>query len=381
MDSYKEWKYWKDLSELAQIEMARLEGQGLTNLDPVSEDTPQGADEQLGEQPLPPKTLPVRLDKNQIVWVQPHSTRINDFGYRPIEVSGEPPRSDFAIVAALTALLAFRTRPPEAVRMILPFLERRKEGEPHLGDILTAHFIEEPRYRGHRKTATLGSSPNVQEVHFEYLKDLLRHYRPGFDEMPPEEQIALVEHTSRYVNKFWEALRKLMEFVEYGSPRGTISPAVETAARDVMVAQLHEVAGLSYMKIAKIIKEPKPKKWPSKNDHPKVRKMAYRGKRILERVFGKVGWEEKVAAMKAEAERWRSLSEGQKMVERVRAIGAGFPSVSLEEARARAWREMEEQAKEQGLTREEAARRQAERNTPKILTDYASIVLKEDNSE
>jgi hypothetical protein len=375
--TYEEWKYWKDLSDLARTEMARLEGQGLTDLDPVSEDTPQGAD----EQPLTPKTLPVRLDKNQIVWVQPHSTHINDFGYRPVEVSGEPPRSDFAIVAALTALLAFRTRPPEAVRMILPFLERRKAGEPHLGDILTARFIEEPRYPGHRKTATLGSSPNVQEVHFEYLKDLLHHYRPGFDEMPPEEQIALVEHTSRYVNKFWEALRKLMEFVEYGSRRGTISPAVKNAARDVWVAQLHEVAGLSYVKIAKILKEPPPKTFTEKNDHPKVRKMADRGKRILERVFGKEGWEEKVATMKEEVERWRSLSEGQKMVERIRAVETGSPGVSLEEARARTWREIEEQAKEHGLTREEAARRWAERYTPKILTDYASIVLREDKSE
>jgi hypothetical protein len=86
VDTNKEWKDWKDLSELARIEMARLEGQGLTNLDSVSEDTPQVADEQLGEEPLTPKTLPVRLDKNQIVWVQPHSTHINNFGYRPIGI-------------------------------------------------------------------------------------------------------------------------------------------------------------------------------------------------------------------------------------------------------------------------------------------------------
>ncbi len=40
------YKYWKDLSELARIEMARLEGRGLTDLGSSSKESAQGVGEE-----------------------------------------------------------------------------------------------------------------------------------------------------------------------------------------------------------------------------------------------------------------------------------------------------------------------------------------------
>ncbi len=226
-----EYKYWKDLSDLARIEMARLEDEGLTSLDSVFGDMTQEASEELPDQPVTSEARPVRLDKNQIVWLQPHGIFITDYGYRRIEVSDKPPESDTAIVAALTALKAVTTESPEMVRHVIPFIERWYEEETRLKDLDSVRYKEgasesldkilrESQFRGHELTALQGLDPKVQQ-YLEYIKDLLRHYRPGFDGLPSEDRIALIEHTCRYMSGFLEALRKLIKFVEHGTPKVT----------------------------------------------------------------------------------------------------------------------------------------------------------------
>jgi hypothetical protein len=138
-----EYKYWKDLSELARIQMARLEGNGLTNLDPVFVDEAQETSEELHAQPVTPEIRPVRLGKNQIVWVRPHRVGdLNNYGYQPVEVLEEPPKSDTAIIAALTTLVPTTVDPPEAVRAIIPFVERWKEEEARYENLDSARYKE-----------------------------------------------------------------------------------------------------------------------------------------------------------------------------------------------------------------------------------------------
>lgn len=371
-----EYEFWKGLSERADAEMARLESRGLTDLGPLPEDAAQraGEEQRFRSEPEKAEARPVRLDKNQIVWVRPHGAFVGDRGYRRIEVSDEPPSPDVAIVAALTALAAVPVDPPEGVRKILPSAGQREQKGPHPEDLFGGRLgdegedlldiiLLEPLFRGFEKTA-LGQTPEVRR-HLDYVQDLLRHFRPGFGELPREEQIALIEHTCRHVNGFLEALRKLVEFAEHGTASGDISPAVKQAARDVEVAELHDVTGKSYVKIARIIGEPPPEKHASNNDHPKVRKMGNRGRMILEEAFGKEGWNEKIAAMKEEAARWSSLSKGDRWLETVSVLVARieFVGMPLEEARGYVERILDRKARAQGVTREEAARRWAERYT------------------
>jgi len=217
---------------------------------------------------------PVRLDKNQIVWVRLLGIAIDDQGHRHIEVSDKPPRSDLAIVAALTALTAAPVDPPESARDMLPLSERPAEEQlqpvesfnerlgNHGEDLLDVVLLE-PMFRGFKETE-LGLAPGVRR-HLEYVEDLLRYYRPGFDDLPCEVRASLMVHTCRRVNGFLDSLRKLIGFVEHGTARGTLSPAVKDASKDVAVAELHDVLGKSYVEVAKIMGEPPPKKHLRRN--------------------------------------------------------------------------------------------------------------------
>ncbi len=380
-----EYEYWRDLSELAHIQMARLGDKGLTDLGPIFGDETQEAGEHLRDQTVPPDIRPVQLDKNQIIWVRPWSSGLNSHGYQPVEVSEEPPRSDTAIIAALTALVPTTVDPPEAVRTIIPFVERWKEEEARRENLDNARYKEkvsetldeimrEPRFRGKEHMVLRGLDPRMPG-YLEYVNDLLRHYRLGFDDLPYQERIALAEHTTRYINKFLEALRLLVQFIEHGTPKGGIAPAFKDVARDVMAAELRDVTGWSFKKIAEVIGEPPPKKWTSKDEHSKVRKMCKRGKKVLEKAFGKEGWKAKVASKKEERERWLSLSEGKRWLERMSVIGTRF-GMSPEEARAFVARSVDEKSQEQGVTREVAALRWEEGSKPKGLDELGTLIRK-----
>lgn len=371
------YEYWKDLVELAQAELARLESKGLSELDPAPEGIVQGIEEERSRSGRETaEARPVRLDKGQIVWLRPHGAFVDELGYWRVEVSDEPPRSDVAIVAAMTALETVPVEPPEVVREMIPSVEQRSIREPRREDLLAGRLgdqgedlldamVLQPLVRGLENEAIPSQDPDIRR-HLQYVRVLLRHYRPGFDELPLEERAVLVEHTSRYVNGFLESLRKLMSFVEHGTADGRISPAVKDVARDVRVAELHDISGLSYPKIGQIMGETPPERHVSKNDPATVRQRGNRGRAILEEAFGKEGWKRRIAAKRAEAEWWRSLSKGERWTEFVSVLitRAEFVGMPLEEARAYVSRIVDRKARAQGVTREEATRRWAERYAP-----------------
>jgi hypothetical protein len=95
-----------------------------------------------------------------------------------------------------------------------------------------------------------------------------------------------------------------LSFLEYGAPGEDTRAAVENVARDVRAAMLYDVGGLNYLQIAEVLGIPPPSATNrEKRDHPTVRAMVKRGRKILEEAFGEEDWYEKAQAMRSEAKR------------------------------------------------------------------------------
>lgn len=266
--------------------------------------------------PLFGEAYPVRIgDAGQIFWLQLDAGR-SDRGYRNVAISDEPLRTDKAILAAMTAL---EGRPLDtqllgkALPEILPaygksFWDRwTKTLKERRSDEDLVETLEELRY--HQS--------------LDYVLTLLRYHRPGFDALSREERMALVAGTCSYVNTFLEALRKLMAFLEHGTPGRRIPAATKAASRDVRTVVLKDVDGLTHREIGRELGVPPPEE-DGKGDHPTVRKMVRRGRRILEQALGVEGWRTQAEAMRIEAERWSSLSEEEQEAE-MEAEALGVP--------------------------------------------------------
>ena len=92
---------------------------------------------------------------------------------------------------------------------------------------------------------------------------------------------------------------------------------------------LRDVDRLSEPKIAEELSIPITDKAKTKGDYSTVTKMIGRGRKILERAWGKDTWRKKADAMKIEASRWYSLAPKDRVVEEC----AELLGVSPQEAR------------------------------------------------
>jgi hypothetical protein len=359
-------KYWYTLDDLSEVDLMMLAKEGLSTVEPEADHPAKESKEKSPRAPLrTPEAVPIQLDNNQTVWVQPGSAIREGFGYQSIRVFDAPSRIDMAIIAAVTVKNSHLITPPARVRKAVPFIEKMyKEASFSLMSPLN-NFADMPEELSSEELSPeeWGSSqyrtveeilksmvPLLEEPEFEgatledlqpevihtlgYAKDLLRHYRPDFDELPREEQIALMQHTCQRINAVLEAVRKLVEFAEYGRPSGDSKPAVEQAVRDVKAAELHEVAGLSYPKVAEKLGEPPPSQSDLiKNDHTRVRKMAERGHDLLVRAFGEEGWQELVDSLQQQYRDWDSLDEDERWLKRLSAYYAERLGLNINHAR------------------------------------------------
>ena len=121
-------------------------------------------------------------------------------------------------------------------------------------------------------------------------------------------------------------------------------------------AELKDVTGLSYPKLAKILRTPPSKSEEIKNDHPTVRKMVGRGRNILERRFGKDGWREWAEAAKEEAARFEKLPPEMKWLELTSSLHAEMSGISLNDACESTLGYVRYKAKQLGCSLDEAAR-------------------------
>ena len=266
--------------------------------------------------PLFGEAFPVRIgDAGQVFWLQLDAGR-SERGYKNVAISDEPLRTDKAIIAAMTALEG-RPLDTQLLSRALP------EVLPAYGQSVWERWTKTLKERRSDKNLVETLEDLRHHQALDYVLTLLRYHRPGFDDMPREDRVALVAGTCSYVNALLEALRKLMAFLEHGTPGRRIPAATKAAARDVRATVLKDVDGLTYREIGADIGVPPPE-YDGKGDHPTVHKMVRRGRRILEQALVVEGWRTQVEAMRAEAHRWRSLNEEEQEVE-MEAEALGVP--------------------------------------------------------
>jgi hypothetical protein len=263
-----------------------------------------------------------KVGKEQVVWIRFDTHRDEHRGYTAVEVV-DAPRSDTAILAAMMAWLAQPIdfdRLLESLRFFTSgaYEAEKKRIRESIG--MTSQGL--PRITGSENTeedyaAALKALVELDDKRkllepLDYLLPLIRYYRPDFDGRSPEEQQELIEKTCGYVNDFLSSLLKLRGFLEYGAPdQKKLTPAIKEPARDVRAAVLYDVDELSYREIGERMRV-SPPDLGIKGENQTVRKMADRGRRILEEAFGKEGWRKRAEKMKAERAWWQSLSDEQR---------------------------------------------------------------------
>src|SRR5215203_1441446 len=219
-------------------------------------------------------------------------------GSRIIEVLENPRRIDASVLAMLTVL----------------------EGRP----------IKAERVREASKTGAVPHEEYDDLVGLVlYANSLLHYFRQDFEHLPQEVRLPLVEGTCARIYEFLEALRKLMEFLEYGTPDRNLRRAIENADRDVKAAVLRDVDSLTEPKIAEELSIPISDKAKTKGDYSTVTKLIGRGRKILEKAWDEDTWRKKADAMKVEARRWYSLAPDERVIEEC----AELLGVSPQEAR------------------------------------------------
>jgi hypothetical protein len=171
----------------------------------------------------------------------------------------------------------------------------------------------------------------LQQSHLYYVLSLLRHYRPSFDELPHEQQLDLIALAGERVNDLLTAARQLVEFLEYGASDQDLRAAAEDANRDVRAAVLKDVEDMSSIQIAERFGLDVTETQRDEREHPRVRQMIKRGRKMLESALGTEGWRKQVEAMRAEAKRWQELSDEEQIIEML----AERDDVTGEEARKR----------------------------------------------
>lgn len=258
-----------------------------------------------------------KMDKGQELWIL-FDTRRDDEGYMSVEVI-DTPQSDVAILAAMVTWLA-RKVDYRKLRAANSFVRSGAYAAQYekINALFTEASKEEQGIASPSAQAALDLLSGLDDKtealrHLEYMLPLIRYYRPDFDSRSPQEQQDLIEKACPHINGFLDALRRLQNFLEYGAPnQKKLTPDFKEPRRDVQAAVLAEVEGLTHSQIGERMKIPRPPNSRISGGHVTARKMVERGKRILERAFGKEGWDKQVKKMKDQKAGWQSLSHEER---------------------------------------------------------------------
>jgi hypothetical protein len=144
---------------------------------------------------------------------------------------------------------------------------------------------------------------------------LLRYRRPDFEDHTFEKQLDFVDQHRRRINTFLEKQREHAKFLEYGTPEGIPTRVVERARDQVKAAVLADVEGLSHEKIANKLGVDVPKRHKENMKIPEIAALVRDGRGLLDNVLPGIGWRKHAEDMKADAERYRDLSDEEKEIE------------------------------------------------------------------
>jgi hypothetical protein len=301
---------------------------------------------------LPPDgdAYPIRFENTkQVLWLQVNGKRSSERGYREVRVADEPVRTDEAILAALTAMEG-RSIDPKRLRKALAELDL-SSGRSMLDHWREAYrsIPDEQRAKGKRPDLV----ENLQHSQsLDYLLLLLRHHRPDFDELPQKRKLELIARTCELVNDFLGSVRKLASFLEFGAPGRLLRNAAQDADRDVRAAVLRDVDGLTNQRIGEELGLDRPGSFDIYRDYSTVRDMVRRGRLILVKALGEEGWQQQIQDMKAEAERWRSLSDVEQNAEGI-AEHLGIPYAEALRHAEEEEADLEEHRRSQNATAED----------------------------
>ncbi len=236
-------------------------------------------------------------------------------GYRGAEVLVGSSRREQAYVAAMLALKGEVMERERASKAILYFeLMRTRRTDKEARDAVVQAmkelnlYKEEPLY-----TTDFGDHFNLTHVY-----ELLRYFRPEFDDASETERIELLKRTIGYVNEYLEALRKLMAFLHYGKARayeGLPTKPVTQAAKQVKAAELRELmrtekgAQLPYSKIGKLLGEKPTPGQALRSYERRIKGMVEAGTAILKQGLSEQGYRDYIEAKRAELQHWQTLSE------------------------------------------------------------------------
>jgi hypothetical protein len=211
----------------------------------------------------------VRLENGQTVWLV--------FYPEGIEVLEDYPRTTLAILGALAAL------------------EGGEVGMAGMGHIRSALSST-----GGPAEEALGElrHPDRLNEHqmLTFALVLLAFYRPDFDGLPPNEQRRLAAQVCERLDAVSKACRKLAETLEFGTvtPSRSLRSAVKDAARDVRLAELHDVHGINQGELGEIFGIEQTETDKVKRENQGVRKGIERARKLLNEALDE-GWEEVAA--------------------------------------------------------------------------------------
>lgn len=274
-----------------------------------------------GSLPARGEAYPMRFGRGgQVLWLQLDAGR-SERGYRNVAVLDEPSRTDRAILAALTSLEG-RVMDTERLRGALREVMPARDQSVWEAWVGTSNERAAAGGRAPKPRRVLEDLQHHQTL--DYALTILRHHHPGFDDLPIAQRVDVMVEVCVRINGFLDSLRKLVAFLQYGTPGRRGPAASKLADRDVKAAALRDVAGLTYREIGEDLGIPPPGDFAYKGDHPTVRKMVARGRDILEQALGEEGWRRQAEAMRAEAGRWLSMSETEREAE-LEAEALGIP--------------------------------------------------------
>jgi len=315
---------WPDIPhipDLAQFWLKYLSDTGLHEINADTGAVPKELDSRWPTILTPPKghVLPVSVgDKGELIWLNLDGPR-TDRGYRGIKVFDKPMQTNTAILTMLTVLKVGEIN-EKKVRKALTSV-----GPPMYESLIERWWEawwEEADEQGYEFI------DNLQRHYLEFVLALLYYHRPKFDALPYADQVALIEETCKVTNALTSAARRLVYFLEFGAPGKDLRQAVENASRDVKIAVLKDVEGLSDPKIGEMLGIKRSKSYEKKGEHSAVAAAAKRARKTLEDGLGKDGWREWVEAAKAEKSRWEYLTYQEKIMQ----LYADRLGVSVDEA-------------------------------------------------
>jgi hypothetical protein len=257
----------------------------------------------------------VRLSNGHVIRL----TRADDaewrfrYGFKGSEVTLEAPAAEKAVVAALAALEGKATQ-PRRIRYAFAMSENIDKAASGGSDFLSTlkqNMRNDPRLQG-----ALGADRRNVPV-ARLLKELLRHYRDEFDDLPEHKRAALMEQAAGHLNTFLESLRNLAAFLEAGDPTGGIPKTkLKITQQQLRAAELADVAGLSHREIGAALILPLTDADKRQGGHQKAKERVREGKKLLREAFGgEEGYSAYIERKKQEAQRWASLSTEQRYAE------------------------------------------------------------------